>query len=149
MISKARLATFIAVPLILLGGALAYAHQQGHHGPGDGQHMDRHLDQMAKMLTTIGASEAQKTRIDGILRNAFTSLAAARNTHHQAFGQFHEMLFAPSIDRVKIEELRVGQIQAMDAVSREFAAAFVDAAEVLSPEQRVALAQEIRSHHGH
>src|SRR5690606_32310299 len=54
MISKARLATFIAVPLILLGGALAYAHQQGHHGPGDGQHMDRHLDQMAKMLTTIG-----------------------------------------------------------------------------------------------
>jgi hypothetical protein len=33
-------------------------------------------------------------------------------------------------------------------MSRNFASAFADAAEVLSPEQRAALAKEVRAHHG-
>jgi Spy/CpxP family protein refolding chaperone len=149
MPSRSRLATFIAVPLIIVGGALAFAHQGGaHHGPTDAQHIEMHLDHMAKMLTKIGASEAQKSQMDGILRGAFADLKATSDSHHAAFGQFHELLFAPSIDRARIETLRAGQVKLLDDMSRNFASAFADAAEVLSPEQRAALAKEVRAHHG-
>jgi Spy/CpxP family protein refolding chaperone len=143
---RARLATLIAVPLIIVGGALAYAHQGGsHHG---GEHFDMHLTHMAAMLDKVGASKSQKDQVDGILRGAFGNLKTAKDGHHAAFGQFHELLFAPSIDRAKIESLRADQVKALEDVSKVVVTAFEDAAEVLSPEQRAALAREIRRHHG-
>ena len=149
-ISRARLATLIAIPLVVIGGALAYAHQgggHGHQGPTDARHMDMHLDHMAAMLTRIGASDSQKSQIDGILRGAFANLKTVKDDHRLAFGRFHELLFAPAIDRAKVESLRAGQIKAIDDASRNIVTAFEDAAEVLSPEQRAALA-EVRQHHG-
>ena len=92
-LSRTKLATFIAVPLVVIGGAFAYAHQggghHGGHGPSDAQHIEMHLDHMEKMLTRVKATEAQKTQIDAILRSAFTDLKSATDGHHAAFGQFH------------------------------------------------------------
>jgi Spy/CpxP family protein refolding chaperone len=150
-ISRARLATLIAIPLVVIGGALAYAHQgggHGHQGPTDARHMDMHLDHMAAMLTRIGASDSQKSQIDGILRGAFANLKTVKDDHRLAFGRFHELLFAPAVDRAKVESLRAGQIKAIDDASRNIVTAFEDAAEVLSPEQRAALAEAVRQHHG-
>jgi len=151
-LSRAKLAMFIAIPLVVVGGALAYAHQggggHGHHAPSDAQHIDMHLDHLAAMLDKAGASAAQKSQIDGILRAAFNNMKAAKDGHHAAFGQFHELLFAPTIDRAKVEALRADQVKALDAASKSVVTAFEDAAEVLSPEQRAALAQEVRRHHG-
>jgi Spy/CpxP family protein refolding chaperone len=150
-ISRARFATFIAIPLVVIGGALAYAHQGGNHGhrsPADTQHFDMHLDHMAAMLTRIGASDSQKSQIDGILRGAFANLKTVKDDHQLAFGRFHELLFAPAIDRAQVEALRAGQIKAIDDASRNIVTAFEDAAEVLSPEQRAALAEAVRKHHG-
>ncbi len=44
---------------------------------------------------------------------------------------------APAIDRVALEQLRVEQIARMDKVSKRLLTAVEDAAEVLTPEQRV------------
>lgn len=150
MASRCKLATFIALPLVIIGAAFAYAHQGGgHHGrPDESHHLERHLDHMSGMLTRIGASDAQKSQIDGILRGAIGDLKTAKHDHHAAFGQFHELLFAPSIDRGKIESLRADQVRSLDQASRSLVKAIADAAEVLSPEQRAALAQEVRAHHG-
>jgi len=147
---RVKLATFIAVPLVVIGGAIAYAHQGGgHHGGHMGpQNMDMHLDHMAAMLARIGASDAQKSQIDGILRGAFGNMKSMKDNHHAAFGQFHELLFAPTIDRAKVETLRAEQVKAIDDASKGIVTAFEDAAEVLSAEQRAALAREIRQHHG-
>jgi Spy/CpxP family protein refolding chaperone len=147
MATRFKLAALIAIPLII--GTLAYAHQgRAHHGPPDAHHAEMHLDHMAKMLGKIGATEAQKSRIDGILREAFANMTAAKDGHHAAFGKFHELLFAPGVDREKIEALRAQQVRALDDASRDIVTAFTDAAEVLDPEQRAALAREIRNHHG-
>jgi protein CpxP len=149
MFTRYRLAVLVGIPLILSAAALAYAHKAGgHHGSNDAHHIEMHLDHLSRMLTRIGASEVQKTQMDAILRGAFTSLKAAKDEHHAAFGQFHELLLAPGIDRGRIESLRSAQIKSLDELSKSFASAFGDAAEVLSPEQRAALAQEIRAHHG-
>ncbi len=148
--SRARLAALIAIPLIvIIGGGLAYAHKSGgHHGPMSAERIDMHLDHLATMLGKVGASDAQKSQIDGILRPAFANLQSVRDEHHAAFAQFHEAMLAPSVDRAKLESLRAGQIKALDDASKGLVTAFGDAAEVLSPEQRAAFAQEMRKHHG-
>ena len=148
--SRIKLATLIAVPLVLIGGALAYAHQAGgmHHGPMGGHGMQMHLDHLDAMLTKIGASEAQKTQVTGTLELAFADIEATQRSHHDALGRAHELLLAPSVDRAQIEALRAEQIRSFDDASKRMLTAFEDAAEVLNPEQRAALAAEIRKHHG-
>jgi periplasmic protein CpxP/Spy len=148
--SRAKLAALIAIPLIIAGGALAFAHQKsgGHHGPMSEQRIDMHLEHLAAMLTKVGASDAQKSQIDGIMRAAFANLQSVRDEHHKAFGQFHELIMAPSLDRAKMESLRADQIRALDAASKNVVTAFGDAAEVLNPEQRAAFADLMRKHHG-
>ena len=149
--SRMKLATLIAIPLVAIGGAIAYAHQ-GHMGHGGMMMGDRnvemHLDHMNAMLTKIGASDAQKAQVEGILKGAFTDLENTHDAHFADLGRFHELLLAPSVDREKIEALRAGHIRSMDEASRRLVTSFEDAAEVLSPEQRTALAAEVRQHHG-
>ena len=140
---------FIAIAasiVAIAGGALAFAHSGGgHHGPMAGH--SQHLEHMQAMLTKIGASDSQKKQIEGILTPAFDDMKAARESHSAAFRQFHEIITAPSIDRARVESLRADQIKSLDEASKRLVTAISDAAEVLTPDQRAALAKQIEEHH--
>jgi protein CpxP len=146
---KRRLVGFIAIAASLVAiasGALAYAHSGGgHHGPGGNE--QQHLEHMQAMLTKIGASDSQKQQIEGILKPAFDDMKAAHDAHSAAFQQFHEVITAPSIDRARLESLRADQIKSLDEASKRLVTAISDAAEVLTPDQRAALAKQIEEHH--
>jgi len=147
--SRFKLIALVAIPLVAIAGGLVYAHQNGGHGHMSGEAMEHHLDHLDSILTKIGASDAQKSQIDATMRAAFANMNGLREGHHAAFGQFHELLFAPTIDRARIESMRAEQIKSFDDASKSIVTAFEDAAEVLSPDQRKALAEEIRKHHAH
>lgn len=148
---KRRLVVAIvgAAMLAIVGGTLAYAHSgASHHGPMAGRSAEDHLEHMQAMLTRIGASDAQQSQIEGLLKPAFEEMKAAHEAHSAAFAQFHEAITAPSIDRARIEALRAEQLKSLDEASKRMVTAIADAAEVLSPDQRAALAEQIRKHHG-
>ena len=146
---RLAVAAIAASLLALVGGTLAYAHSGGeHHGLMSGRGAEDHLEHMQAMLTKIGASDAQKSQIEGLLKPAFEEMKAAHEAHSAAFEQFHEAITAPSIDRAKIESLRAEQLKSLDEASKRMVTAITDAAEVLSPDQRAALAAEVRKHHG-
>jgi Spy/CpxP family protein refolding chaperone len=138
-----------AALVVFLGGALAFAHSGGgQHGPMmAGRSTEDHLEHVQMMLTKIGASEAQKTQIEAILKPALDDMKSTHDAHFAAFKQFHEAISAPSIDRAQLETLRAAQVKLLDEASKRLVTAISDAAEVLSPDQRAALAQEIEKHH--
>ena len=140
----------IAASLVaIVGGTLAFAHSGGsHHGHTQGRGTAGHLEHMQAMLTQVGASDAQKAQIDGLLKPAFEEMKAAHDAHSAAFKQFHDEITAPSIDRARLESLRAGQLKSLDEASRRMVTAIADAAEVLSPDQRAALAKQMVKHHG-
>jgi Spy/CpxP family protein refolding chaperone len=141
----------IAASLIaLVGGAFAFAHAGGeqHHGGHMAAHSaEHHLEHMRALLTKIGASEAQKSQISGLLEPALNEMKAVHEGHTAAMKQFHEGLLAPSVDRARLESLRAAHVKGLDEATRRMVTAMTDAAEVLSPEQRTALAREIANHH--
>jgi Spy/CpxP family protein refolding chaperone len=109
--------------------------------------MEMHLDHIQAMLGRVGASDVQKAQINETLKNAFNDMKGMHERHSQALEQFHQLLLAPSVDRARIESLRAEQIKAMDEASKRLVGAIDDAAEILTSEQRAALAEEIRKHH--
>jgi Spy/CpxP family protein refolding chaperone len=152
LLSKPRrrvgLIAIAATLVAIAGGTLAFAHSGGgHHGPMAGN-SEQHLEHMQAMLTKIGASDAQKSQIEGILKPAFDDMKATREAHFAAFKQFHEAMGAPSIDRARLESLRAAQVKSLDEASKRLVTAIGDAAEVLSPEQRAALIQQFEKRHG-
>lgn len=123
-------------------------HRGGFMGHGFGAGMDpeamgRRLDAMvAFTLADIDATPDQKTRISAIAKQAAADLAPLRGTHMEARRKSLELLTQPTIDRAQLEALRVQQMQLGETVSRRMVQAMADAAEVLTPEQRVKLAEK-------
>lgn len=140
---RLTVAAIAASVVAIVGGTLAYAHSGGGHGHGHG-----HMEHMQAMLTQIGATDAQKAQIHGLLEPALEAMKAAHESHSAAFKQFHDEITAPSVDRARIEALRAEQVKSLDEASKRLVTAISDAAEVLSPDQRAALAKQINKHHG-
>jgi Spy/CpxP family protein refolding chaperone len=75
---------------------------------------------------------------------SWCSILTARTARAKAIA----LMSAPTIDRAAIETLRVEQIGLADTASKRIAQALADTAEVLSPEQRVKLAERMQRRQG-
>lgn len=65
-----------------------------------------------------------------------------------ARGEVMELMTAPTIDRAAAETLRAARIAAIDEASKKITAAALDAAEVLTPEQRAKLVEQMKERRG-
>jgi Spy/CpxP family protein refolding chaperone len=148
-----------AVPVLLGAGfcaARAHAADDGFgFGPpafgGGGtpeQHkefMERRLD---KMLSMLKANDSQRTSIKAIFERMFAEMQPIHQQHKQLHDGILAAFTADTVDRAAVEKLRVQAIALMDQGSQVFSKALLDAAQVLTPEQRQTLAKFIQGHHG-
>jgi Spy/CpxP family protein refolding chaperone len=143
-----RLAALSTAAAGMAGLGLSAFARGRHHG---GEAMsEEHLDRMLKHLyVEIDATDAQKQRLDPIVKQAASDLRPLREKVRDARRRGAELFSAETIDRGAIERARVEQIGTADAASKRFTQALTDVAEVLTPEQRKKLAARFaRRGHG-
>jgi periplasmic protein CpxP/Spy len=148
----------LVLPVLLGAGicaARAHAEEAFGFSPGGGfgggnpeQHkafMEKRLD---KMLDAIKATDSQRTAIKAIFERMATEMGPIHQQHKGLHDQMTVALTGNTVDPVAVEALRK-QIPIMaDQASQVFTKALLDAAQVLTPEQRQALAKLIQEHHG-
>jgi len=133
-----------------LSGLGLSAFARGRHHGGEGMSEER-LDKMLKHLyVEIDATDAQKQKLDPIVKQAAKDLQPLRAKRLEARKRRTELFSADKIDRAAIESARAEGISAADASSKRFTQALTDVAEVLTPEQRKKLASRLaRRGRGH
>ena len=97
-----------------------------------------------RMLDQIDATAEQETRIWAIVDGARGELRPMMREFRDARGDVIKILGAETIDRAAAETLRAERIAAMDEASKKMTAALLDAAEVLTPEQRAKLVENFQ-----
>jgi protein CpxP len=147
-----RTLTLLVVALVAALAGAAAAHFAGHrwhHGPfGHGFHHEEmsatdvqtHVDRMVEHFARhANATPDQQTKLAAIAKAAATDLLPLHQQFFEAHKKASELLRQPTIDRAAIETLRAEQIARADAASKRLAKALADAAEVLTPQQRMQL----------
>lgn len=115
----------------------------GHHGgmmqKVKGGFMEHRL---TKALDSVDATDEQKQTIKAIFEKAREDVKATRGEPGQMREQMTALFDKPAIDRDAVEAMRKARVQKMDDASKIMTTAMVDAAEVLTPDQRAKLAKE-------
>ena len=131
----------------MMGGE--FGHHGRHGGSMDPEKMTQFGDQrIRKALSSVNATDAQITQVQGIFRAAMgemSTIAKEGHANRQAIG---EALARPTIDRREIERLRGEQMRITDRRSQRMTQAMGDAAEALDPQQRVQLLERMKQHRG-
>jgi Spy/CpxP family protein refolding chaperone len=122
-------------------GGPMHMHDHGprHGGPMGGRHMDR-------MLERVNATAEQRTKIRAIFEAAGKDMRAQADTRRQLHEQGLALLAQPTIDANAVESLRQQMLAQHDQATRRWSKAMIDAANVLTPQQRAQLAEEMRKH---
>lgn len=162
--SRAGRMLVIGVLAVAAGFAGSYAGKSFAQGPFGGRgamgapldpaQMDERIDRMVNHLAVkADATPEQKERLTVIAKDAARDMAPLREKMRATRKQSMTLLAAPVLDRVAIEKLRAEQMGLADSTSRRMTQALADAAEVLTPEQRMKMAQHAQKmgerHGGH
>ena len=150
-LSPARGARLFAAALLLAltGAFVAVAQAQtspapqatgrafAHGGAGGGRMLER-------MLDGVSASADQRSRIHEIMKSAMTDLRAQHQASRGLREQLTTLFAQPTVDARAVEAVRQQMLQQHDQSSRRWMQAMLDASVVLTPEQRVQLAERMK-----
>ncbi|MBA3774375.1 MAG: periplasmic heavy metal sensor [Ramlibacter sp.] len=111
----------------------------------DPEETARRLDwRIGRLVKEAGGTTQQKDRLVAIATAAMADLKPLREQARASRRRGLDLLAAPSVDRIGLEQLRVAQMQIADARSRRMLQAMADAADVLAPEQRIKVAERLK-----
>lgn len=149
--NRFRTVLLAGVVAVLGLGAIGAVQAQGFFndmrgGPGFGGQMAGHM--LDRALGSVDASDAQRAEIADIMDEAKAQIRAVTDAFEDFGAQARALLAAQTIDRAAFETLRQEALAAGDAMSALAMEAVLDAAEVLTPEQRAGLIEN-QSRFGH
>jgi protein CpxP len=122
-----------------MGGHMMYAHMGG------GGFMEHRI---GSVLDELDATSEQEDKLWEIIDKARDEIGPTFRDFRQTREQAIDLLGAPTIDRAAAERLRSERIAAIDEASRKMTTALLDAAAVLTPEQRAKLVEHLKERRG-
>ena len=133
---------------LALGGVAAQAQPGGpggHHGgpammaPGGlfGGHLEHVLD-------LVNATDAQRSQIEAIFKAARQDLSGQREAGMKLHQQMATLYTATNIDAAAIEATRAQMSAQHEVASKRLSQASIDAARVLTPEQRAKIGEVMK-----
>jgi len=145
-----------AAPPPALGAWFGRATLAGHrHGDwGDNPERARkHAEFVTEfVLDEVDASAEQTEQVTAIVFGFMQEMQGLRAEHRARREALLAALAQPEISRAELETLRSDELATLDGVSQKLVDAVVNAAAVLTPEQRtrlIELAEELHDRHGH
>lgn len=150
----------LVVAAITLAGALA-AHAQPAQGPGYGAgHGPGHGPMMRgepghgpggfmggmifRMLDRVNATPEQRAQIQQIVDRHRAEASAEREGGRALRDQAMALFAQPTVDAAAVEALRKQQVARMDAASKRMTQSMLEIAQVLTPDQRKQMADEMQ-----
>jgi periplasmic protein CpxP/Spy len=108
-------------------------------------------EHMQRLLSSINATDDQKARIQHIMQKAAADMAGQREAGRTLREKARAIFAAPTVDANAAEQVRQQMLAQHDQNSRRMMAAMLEVSQVLTPEQRLQVAQhmqKIARHHG-
>ncbi|HXV30494.1 MAG TPA: Spy/CpxP family protein refolding chaperone [Sinorhizobium sp.] len=121
-----------------MGGHMMHAHMGG----GFMEH------RIGSVLDELDATTEQEDKLWDIIDKARAEIRPTFRDFRETREEVIELLGAPTIDRAAAEKLRSERIAAIEEASRKMTTALLDAAEVLTPEQRAKLVEHLKERRG-
>ena len=154
-----------AVAAVVLAGAGAFAATAGDFGGGRmhfgmGPHHGMEMRGgpaswrggpgfgIGRILDEIDATDEQQDRLEDILDAARDEIRPLMRDFRDSHEDLAGLLAAPTLDRAAVETMRAERVAAIDEASKTLTSALLEAAEVLTPEQRKELADHFEDRHG-
>ncbi|MCA1439898.1 Spy/CpxP family protein refolding chaperone [Ensifer sp. IC4062] len=116
---------------------------QAHMGGGFMEH------RIGSVLDELDATPEQEDKLWDIIDKARSEIRPTFRDFRETREEVIELLGASTIDRAAAERLRSERIAAIDEASRKMTTALLDAAEVLTPQQRSKLVEHLKERRGH
>ena len=116
-------------------------HHGGMEGPGLFMGHGRGLD---RMLDSVNATDAQRAQIKQIAQQAAADLKAQHESGRALRERSLQIFTAPAVDAAAAESVRQQMLQQHDASSRRMLQAMLDISNVLTPDQRAKLGEQIK-----
>ena len=131
-----------------LGEALGFGpFRHGSCGSMEPAQVEKKIDRIAGWIVEdLGGTAEQQARLAAIAKAAAKDLAPVHDELTAGRRQAVEILTAPQVDRAALEAHRARQMQLVTTASERLTVAVADAAEVLTPEQRVKAADRLAGH---
>ena len=109
--------------------------------------VEKKIDRIAGwVVEDLGGTPEQQARLSAIAKAAAKDLAPVHDELVLGRRQAVEILTAAQVDRAALEAHRARQMQLLTTVSERLTTAVADAADVLTPEQRVKAADRLARH---
>jgi periplasmic protein CpxP/Spy len=133
----------------LATGVGAYARAQGMGEPQGAAEVSAHVDHVLKhFYVEIDATDAQKAKIDPLVKQAVSDLLPLHAQLRAARAQTLQVLTQTTIDRDSLEAARAQHLALAEQGSKRLVQLIADVGDVLTPGQRKALADHLQRMHG-
>lgn len=129
-----------AAGVAIAGGPSRIAQRFGHHFAHGAHARDFVEFRIHRELAAVGATQEQEAQVLAIVDGLFAQHASHQTFRREMHDAVAAALTADAVDRAALDAVRAQILQRADEGSRHLVKAIGDMAEVLTPEQRRALA---------